>query len=102
MLIAIGIGWDGRRHILGVDLASRESRSSWKSFLTGLRKRGLHGVEFVASDNHDGLVKAIRKVLGDAIRQRCYAHFLRNALDYIPGKGATFGRVDDDCLRELR
>jgi putative transposase len=28
--------------------------------------------------------------------QRCYVHFLRNALDYVPR------RVDDDCLQELR
>ena len=30
VLIAIGIGWDGRRHILGVELANRESRGSCK------------------------------------------------------------------------
>ena len=96
VLIAIGIGWDGRRHILGVELANRESRGSWKEFLAGLRERGLHGVEFVVSDDHDGLVKAIREVLSEAAWQRCYVHFLRNALDHIPRK------ADDDCLRELR
>ena len=66
MLIAIGIGWDGRRQILGVELANRESRGSWEEFLAGLRERGLHGVEFVVSDDHDGLVKAIREVLSEA------------------------------------
>ena len=96
VLIAIGIGWDGRRHILGVELASRESRGSWRDFLAGLRERGLHGVEFVVSDDHDGLVKAIREVLSEAAWQRCYVHFLRNALDHIPRK------ADDDCLQELR
>ena len=96
VLIAIGIGWDGRRHILGVELASRESRGSWKAFLAGLRERGPRGVEFVVSDDHDGLVKAIREVLSEAAWQRCYVHFLRNALDHIPRK------ADDDCLRELR
>src|SRR5579885_2288052 len=44
VLIAIGIDWEGRRQILGVDLANRESRSSWRDFLTGLKERGLHGV----------------------------------------------------------
>lgn len=33
MLIAIGIGWDGRRHIRGVELANRERRGGWKDFL---------------------------------------------------------------------
>src|SRR5208282_4902215 len=37
VLIAIGIDWDGRRQILGVELANRESRSSWRDFLRGLR-----------------------------------------------------------------
>jgi putative transposase len=43
-----------------------------------------------------GPEKAIRKVLPEAAWQRCYVHFLRNALDYLPRK------VDDDCLQELR
>jgi putative transposase len=38
VLIAIGIDWDGRRQILAVEMANRESRSSWKDFLLGLRK----------------------------------------------------------------
>ncbi len=74
VLVAIGVGWDGRRHILGVELAGRESRSSWKAFLAGLRERGLHGVEFVVSGDHGGLVKAIREVLSEAAWQRCMRH----------------------------
>src|SRR5207248_8767890 len=50
VLIAIGIDWDGRRQVLAVELANRESRSSWRDFLLGLKARGLHGVEFVVAD----------------------------------------------------
>jgi putative transposase len=96
VLVAIGIDWDGRRQVLGVEMANRESRSSWKDFLAGLKARGLDGVEFVVSDDHEGLKRAIREVLPEAAWQRCYVHFLRNALDYVPRK------VDDDCLQELR
>lgn len=96
VLLAIGIDWDGRRNVLAVELANRESRSSWKEFLLQLRERGLVGVEFVVSDDHAGLRKAIVEVLPEAAWQRCYVHFLRNTLDYVPR------RVDDDCLRELR
>ncbi len=96
VLIAIGINWEGRRQVLAVELANRESRSSWRDFLSKLRDRGLHGVEFVVSDDHAGLRSAIREILAEAAWQRCYVHFLRNALDYVPRK------VDDDCLRELR
>ena len=96
VLIAIGINWDGRRCILGVELAERESRNSWREFLLSLRERGLHGVELVVSDDHAGLRAAVREVLPEAPWQRCYVHFLRNALDHLPR------RRDDDCLRELR
>ncbi|MER9807349.1 transposase, partial [Mesorhizobium sp. M0133] len=45
VLIAVGIDWDGRRQILAVEMANRESRSAWKDFLVGLKRRGLKGVE---------------------------------------------------------
>src|SRR5438128_1810187 len=96
VLIAVGINEEGRRCVLGVELANRESVSSWRTFLEGLRGRGLHGVEFVVSDDHGGLVQAIREMCPEAAWQRCYVHFLRNALDHLPRK------ADDDCLMELR
>ena len=96
VLVAIGINQDGRRCVLAVELANRESVSSWKDLLLRLRQRGLQGVEFVVSDDHAGLRAAIAEVLSEAVWQRCYVHFLRNALDYLPRKG------DDDCLTELR
>jgi putative transposase len=96
VLMAIGIDWEGRRNVLAVELANRESASSWREFLTTLRDRGLRGVQLVVSDDHPGLKRAIREVLAEANWQRCYVHFLRNALDYLPRK------ADDDCLMELR
>ena len=96
VLITLGVGWDGRRHVLAVELANRESASSWKDHLLRLKQRGLHGVQLAVSDDHAGLKRAIREVLPEAHWQRCYVHFLRNALDYLPRKQA------DDCLVELR
>lgn len=61
-----------------------------------LVERGLRGVELVISDDHAGLRQSIREVLTQSRWQRCYVHFLRNALDHLPRKG------DEDCLRELR
>ena len=96
VLIAIGINWEGKREVLGVELANRESQTSWREFLLSLKQRGLSGVEFVVTDDHAGLRKAIAEILPQAAWQRCYVHFLRNALDYLPRK------ADDDCLQELR
>jgi len=96
VLVAVAVDEDGRRQILAIELANRESRSSWRDFLLALKARGLNGVEFVVADDHAGLRAALREVLAEAAYQRCYVHFLRNALDYVPR------RVDDDCLQELR
>jgi putative transposase len=94
--IAIGINDEGRRQILAVELANRESQTSWKDVLLELKSRGLRGVELVVSDDHPGLKRAIAEVLPEAVWQRCYVHFLRNALDHLPRKAV------DDCLQELR
>jgi transposase-like protein len=77
-------------------MANRESSTSWKEFLLGLKRLGLRGVFFAVSDDHPGLKRAITEALPEAYWQRCYVHFLRNALDYLPHK------VADDCLVELR
>jgi transposase-like protein len=96
VLIALGINWEGRRCVLAVELANRESRTSWRELLLKLKERGLGGVDFVVSDDHEGLKQAIIELLPQATWQRCYVHFLRNALDYLPRK------ADDDCRTELR
>ena len=96
VLVAIGIDWDGQRQVLGVALASRESLTSWRDFLIGLKQRGLSGVHFVVTDHHEGLKQAVAEVLPTALWQRCYVHFLRNALDHLPRS------ADAACLQELR
>lgn len=97
VLIALGISWDGRREVLSVELAPRESNSVWKDFLIKLKERGLHGVEFVVSDDHCGIHKAVSSILTEAVWQRCYVHFLRNAFDHMPKK-----HIDPACMMELR
>ena len=94
--VAIGINNEGRRCILSVAVANRESTTSWKEFLTKLNTRGLRGVQLAVSDHHEGLRQAIRQVLPEALWQRCYVHFLRNAIDHLSRK------TDHECLTELR
>lgn len=96
VLVAIGIDWEGRRQILAVEIAGRESTTSWRDLLLSLKQRGLSGVRLAVSDDHPGLKRALAEVLPEACWQRCYVHFLRNALDHLPRK------ADDDCLTELR
>ena len=82
--VAGGGDWEGRRQVVAVERANRGGRASWKGFLVGLKERGMHGVEYVVADDHAGLRAAVREVLPDAWFQRCYVHFLRNALVHRP------------------
>ncbi len=71
VLVAVGIGTGGRRSIVGVELAHRESSPSWRKFPERLRERGLGGAGLVVSDDHAGLKKAVAETLAQAAWQRC-------------------------------
>jgi transposase-like protein len=84
-LVATGVAVTGERRVLGVELASgNDEGSAWPSFLHSLVGRGLHGVRLVISDDHAGLVKAIREQLLGSGWQRCRVHLTRNAQDLVP------------------
>ena len=83
-LIATGVNADGKREILGIDVASSEDGAGWLAFLRGLVARGLSGVALVTSDCHQGLRDAIAAVLPGAAWQRCRTHYHRNLLTRIP------------------
>ena len=79
VIIAVGANADGRREVLGMAVGPSEAEPFWTKFLRSLTERGLRGVRLVISDAHEGLKKAVRKMLG-ATWQRCAVHFMRNAL----------------------
>ena len=84
VVIATGVSADGRREVLGFDVGDSEDGAFWTSFLRSLKARGLHGVQLVISDAHEGLKGAIASVLLQVSWQRCKVHFLRNVLAKIP------------------
>jgi transposase-like protein len=84
-LVATGVAMSGERRVLGIELSSgNDEGSAWPSFIRSLVGRGLHGVRLVISDDHAGLVKAIREQLLGSGWQRCRVHFSRNAQDLVP------------------
>ncbi|MGH3407194.1 MAG: IS256 family transposase [Terriglobales bacterium] len=83
-LIATAVNADGRREILGIEVASSEDGAGWLAFLRGLVARGLSGVALVTSGCHQGLRDAIASVLPGAAWQRCRTHYHRNLLTRVP------------------
>ncbi len=86
VVTAIACGDDGSRRFVGFDVVDTESAVSWKSFLRGLRKRGVAGVKCVVSDDHEGLVQAVAEVFQGAAWQRCIVHLERNVAGWFSKK----------------
>ena len=84
VMIAIGINTEGYREVLGLMIGDSESEASWNQFFSWLKNRNLRGVEFVISDDHSGLVKAVRRQFQGVAWQRCQTHFMRNIMDATP------------------
>ena len=84
VVVASGVRADGDREILGLDVGDSEDEVFWRTFLTSLKKRGLAGVQLVVSDQHAGLVAALRRSFQGAAHQRCRVHFARNLLAHVP------------------
>jgi putative transposase len=84
VLVAIGIGTDGYRQILGVAEGEKEDLEGWRGFLCHLKDRGLSGVRLIISDACRGLVEAAAEVFPDTDWQRCVVHFYRNVFSHVP------------------
>jgi putative transposase len=109
-LVATGVAMSGERRVLGVELsAGNDEGSAWPMFIRSLIGRGLHGVRLVISDDHAGLVKAIREQLLGSGWQRCRVHLTRNAQDLVPRSArsmiasavrSVFEQPDEQAARE--
>jgi putative transposase len=84
VVIATGITATGGREVLGLAVGDSEEETFWRAFLTDLKARGLGGVRLVISDQHAGLVAALRRCFQGAGHQRCRVHFARNLFALIP------------------
>ena len=83
-LVATGVNGDGHREVLGLQVATSETKSAWNTFFADLVARGLAGVRLVTSDAHAGLVEAIAANLPGAVWQRCRTHYAANLMAITP------------------
>ena len=83
-LVAIGVGADGYRQILGVAEGQKEDLEGWRGFLRHLNDRGLKTPRLIISDACRGLVEAALELYSDARWQRCVVHFYRNVFSHAP------------------
>ena len=95
VLLAVGVSTEGYREVLGVWLADSESEASWGEVFSDLSRRGLRGVQYVVSDDHRGMVRAIERHFQGVVWQRCQVHFVRNLLNHTGArdKAAVLAQV---------
>jgi len=86
LLLAIGVDYNGERHILDTSVANSEAEVNWRAFLEGLVRRGMHGLRMITSDDHSGLRAAIDAVFPGILWQRCQFHLQQNAHAYVTRK----------------
>ena len=84
VLAAWGIDTNGKPVFVGLEAACSESGDAWEGFLTGLGERGLACPLLVISDGAAGLIGAVERTMGAALRQRCLIHRARNVLAKVP------------------
>ena len=98
ILVAVGVGMDGRREVLSVAEGMKEDSESWREFIKGMLARGLKGVRLVTGDRCAGLVAAVNELLPGARYQRCMVHFARNLLAKVNPKNRDWAA---DALKAI-
>ena len=84
ILVAVGVGQDGYRDILGVAEGCKEDKAGWSSFLAYLKRRGLTCPDLFISDKCIGLIESLAEYYPEAKWQRCTVHWYRNVLSVVP------------------
>lgn len=92
VLIVLGISSEGKREILSIEIGDSENEADWGAMFRRLKDRGLSTVSYVVSDDHIGIVNALRRYFQGASWQRCQVHFIRNFIGRMGGR---------DCKRYM-
>src|SRR5450755_3878767 len=87
MIVALGIGCDGRKTVLGIREGATENAAVVNGLLSELVERGLDfsTPRLYILDGGKALAAAVRKHAGEAaFIQRCQVHKKRNVVDHLP------------------
>jgi putative transposase len=88
VLFALGIDSQGKKVLLGFQLARTEGQLDWAAFLDDLRNRGLDdgALELVVHDGAGGIAAAVAEVFPYVQTQLCAEHKIRAAAAHLKDK----------------
>ena len=84
VLVAIGVGTEGRREAIAADEGMREDAAGRERFFRSMVERGLRGVGPVVGDRCAGLISTVNSMPPNARCQRCMVRFMRDVLSKTP------------------
>lgn len=84
--LALGVGMDGEKEVLGMWISQSEGARFWLSVLTELKNRGLKEVLIACVDGLAGFPEAIGAVYPQARVQLCIVHMVRSTLRFVPDR----------------
>ena len=84
--LALGIGLDGQKELLGMWIAHNEGAKFWLSILTELKNRGMKDILIACIDGLKGFPEAIESIYPDTAIQLCIVHMVRNSVRFVSWK----------------
>ena len=84
--VAIGIGLDGQKDVLGLWSSSHEGAKFWLGVLTEINNRGVKEILIACVDGLEGFPPAIESVFPQTQVQLCIVHLVRASLNYVNWK----------------
>jgi transposase-like protein len=81
--IAIGVDFDGIKHVLGIWVQTTEGAKFWASVCAELANRGVKDVLIVCCDGLTGFPEAIAATWPQATVQTCVVHLIRASMRFV-------------------
>jgi putative transposase len=81
--VALGIGIEGKKEILGLWIEANEGAKFWLMVITELKNRGVEDMLIVCCDGLKGFPQAIEAAFPHALVQTCIVHMIRSSLRYV-------------------
>ena len=84
--LALGVGADGTREILGLWIENTEGAKFWMKVFNDLKTRGVADILIAVTDGLKGMSEALAVVYPLTTLQTCIVHLMRNSLEYANWK----------------
>ena len=84
--IAVGVGLDGHKDVLGMWIKTSEGAKFWLAILNELKQRGVEDILVLSADGLTGMPQAVEAAFPATVFQTCIVHMVRSSTRFVPWK----------------